>query len=295
MVARLLHECGLALGPQTDLGFSNRHNPGGHYENLSFVKLNEEIINQLGGSWSNPPNFPAGWAFTSEANAFVERGEKLLDRFGHENWGWKDPRSSLTIDFWQRLIPDLRVVICLRSPIDVTRSLFVRGDLQTPSQFQLWLTYYRHLVSTTRAANRLVTHYQSYFHNPQAELRRVLTWLDLDVSDEEIEQACPHVSADWRHHQSLTSDLTGEVSNEVLSLYFGLCAEAGPVYEEARKLEVASQLKDERNGANEVVALMSELERLRPAYKELASIHHEIVNSKSFKLVSLIWGLRRRQ
>lgn len=289
MVARLLQACGVFLGPEDELSQPARDNLGGYFENLHFVKLNEDLLAQFGGGWDDPPILPTGWEFAPEVSSFLERAEKLVGQFRRHNWAWKDPRNSLTLPFWQRLIPDLKIVVCVRNPVEVARSLFVRGDAISPSEFQLWQNYYRQLLSATQPADRLVTHYQSYFQNPRAELLRVLDWLDLEVSDEAVERACAHISAELRHHYAMTAELIGaEAPDEVLGLYLSLCAEAGPIYHQARQLETAGELKHAATRANEVSVLMNELQQLR-------SFHNEILNSKSFRLVSLYWRLRRRR
>ena len=295
LVARLLHECGIALGPERELKKRAADNLDGYFENRSFVRLNDTIINQFGGKWNQPPSFPPGWEFSPEASAFLERAEKLVSQFSHDGWGWKDPRSSLTLPFWQRLIPDLKIIVCIRNPIEVARSLFVRGDTKSSSQFDLWLTYYRQLLSATSTSNRLVTHYESYFEDPRAELRRVLEWLGADVSDETVQRACPHVSAELRHHYVMTSESIGtEVPAELLGSYLDLCTEAGTVYQRARQHEL-----DERAlaaaRANEIRALLNELEQTRTAAAKREQLLNEILNSKAFKLVNLYWRMRRRK
>ena len=296
MVARLLHECGMFLGPEDELSQPVRDNPTGFWENRAFVRLNEEIMAQFGGRWDDPPTFPVGWEFGLEANPFLERAERLVGQFRRNNWGWKDPRNSLTLPFWRRLIPDLKVVVCVRNPLEVARSLLLRSDPMTTSGSQLWRIYYRQLLSATLPAHRLVTHYQSYFQNPRAELRRVLDWLDLEASDEAIERACAQISVGLRHHHVITAEVIGaDVPDEVLGLYLTLCAEAGPIYQQARKDETAGGLKYAAAQANEVSLLMNELQQLRSSYAERERMLNEILNSKSFRLASLYWRLRRRK
>jgi hypothetical protein len=295
MVARLLHECGVFLGPLDELSQPAPDNLEGHFENLRFVMLNEEIMTQFGGTWNDPPRLPTGWEFGPEASSFLQRADDLIDVFRRQNWGWKDPRNSLTLPFWQRVIPDLRVIVCVRNPLEVARSLFLRGDTIGPSHFELWLTYYRQLLSTARPTQRLVTHYESYFQDPRAELIRVLDWLDLKASDDAIEHACTHVSAGLRHHRVTAAELIDtDVPFEVLSLYLDLCAEAGPIYEQARKVEVSGKLQDNSARANEVGLLFNELQQLRSSVASREQILSEILNSKSFRLVSFFWRLRRK-
>ena len=55
MVTRLLHGCGLYLGPKDALMPPQADNPDGFWEHLSFVALNDELLNALGGAWDLPP------------------------------------------------------------------------------------------------------------------------------------------------------------------------------------------------------------------------------------------------
>ena len=238
MVTRLLQICGVFLGPEEELGFdSNNGEP--HWENIRFVALNDKILNRMGGSWDNPPKLLAGWEHTPEVEALRSHAKKLIKRLsGHHQWAWKDPRNSLTLPFWRRIVPDLRLVICLRNPLEVSHSLRVRGDLISIPSFQLWLTYYRELLSAIPLEQRVVTHYQSYFQDPAAELQRVTNAISMEVSPNVINRACAHISGDLRHHRIRTSELAAmNVPNEVLALYQELCREAGPIYQKQPEFE----------------------------------------------------------
>jgi hypothetical protein len=228
MVARLLQDCGLFLGPEDELGFdSNDGEP--HFENVPLVAFNDEILSQLGGSWNNPPDFPLAWEAMAEIAALTGKAKKLLKRLSkQDNWGWKDPRNSLTLPFWRVIVPELKVVVCLRNPLEVAHSLRKRGDLIGISLFQLWLTYYRELLSSLPPEKRIITHYESYFQDPTAELQRVANQTGLEVSADVISRACAYISDDLRHQRS-ELDATN-VSVEVLAMYLKLCREAGPVY-----------------------------------------------------------------
>lgn len=231
MVTRLLHACGLYLGREEELAGPALDNPEGFWENLNFVSLNEEILTRFGGRWDAPPAFPARWEFTPAAEELLGRAGDLRESFSqHTHWGWKDPRSSLTIPFWLRVIPSLKFIICVRNPLEVARSLFVRGDATSASHFHLWLHYYRQILSHAPPSARIVTHYQSYFENPRAELRRLTRWLGLEVTDEALERACAHISGRLRHHQIPNGALKAAgASREVTELYLQLCDEAGPL------------------------------------------------------------------
>ena len=231
MVARVLSACGLFLGREEELIGPAVDNPEGFWENLNFVGINEEILARFGGSWDEPPALPARWEFGPEVEPLLMRASELVARFdGQPHWGWKDPRNSLTIPFWLRVVPQLKVVICVRNPLEVAHSLFVRGDTTSASQFRLWLHYYRQILAAVSPDARIVTHYQSFFEDADAEVRRVSGRLGLEVSGAALERAGAQVSGGLRHHHITTDALKAAGANdEVVELYLRLCDEAGPV------------------------------------------------------------------
>src|SRR5215216_5155315 len=124
MVARLLNLCGVSLGDEKDLTFVAEDNPEGFWEHSKFHSLNEEILASFNGSWDMPPSLPSDWKNSIRLMAITRNAKLVIEEMSHYPvWGWKDPRNSLTIAYWKRLIPDLRIVICLRNPIDVYHSL----------------------------------------------------------------------------------------------------------------------------------------------------------------------------
>lgn len=228
MVARLLHECGLYLGPLEELGFDVK-NGERHWENIRFVALNEKILNRLGGSWHDPPQLPAGWECNAEIQRLTVPAKRLIAMCSqdHRSWGWKDPRNSLTVSFWRKQIPELKVVICLRNPLETSRSLQARGDSIPSGAIDLWLTYYRELLAAAPPERRVVTHYESYFQDPVAELLRVAKAVNLEVHPNIINEACASVSGSLRHHSAKPEELARtSMPAEVRDLYLELCHES---------------------------------------------------------------------
>ncbi len=225
MLASLLRGCGLFLGNADELIPPTRDNPEGHWENQRIVDINDALLAELGGGWDHPPVFAAGWKNRPRVAALRAEAREVIARFaGSEPWGWKDPRASLTLGFWRELIPDLRVVICLRNPAEVAMSLRRRGLSSWQFGFALWRQYNERVMRGTTAAARIVTHYEAFFLRPEEELRRVLGFAGLETGEGELKECVATITAGLRHHRS--GSPAGDavpVPAEVQELYLKLC------------------------------------------------------------------------
>ena len=234
MVAQLLAKCGLYLGRQQDILGRASDNQDGFWENLQFVKLNDEILFRLGGAWDFPPRFRKGWEKLQDIRPIKDAAQKLTAAFqGHEPWGWKDPRNSLSAPFWEDILgPDnVRHIICLRNPLEVAGSIQKRNGNSFAFSFNLWLAYNKTILENTAPEQRIITHYEAFFSDPQRELQRLFDFLGIQVSSNVINEACSKVSRSLRHHAFKRDDLVkAGASRELIKLYEEMSAQAGPVY-----------------------------------------------------------------
>lgn len=222
------------MGYEDDFAPPAADNPEGFWENLRFVEINDQILAVFNGAWDCPPVVPPGWETSAQVQPLQTQAAQLVESFSNkEYWGWKDPRTCLTLPFWQPLLPELKVIICLRNPLSVVASLRKRNEYMSDQfGFNLWETYYERLLTTIQEGNYLITHYDSYFYNPQAEIRRLIRFLDLNVSDKIIELASQTISSNLRHHYiSINHTLKSDISINSKKLYWNMCGNAGPIYQ----------------------------------------------------------------
>ena len=107
MLTKLLHICGLYLGPENELMPAQADNPDGFWEHLGFVAMNDELLNELGGAWDLPPKADENFKHP-RLDLLRTKARLLVEGFDSATvWGWKDPRNSLTLPFWQDLLPKL--------------------------------------------------------------------------------------------------------------------------------------------------------------------------------------------
>ena len=120
LFARFLNDSGIDLGERLHVDL--RTNPYGHYEDEDFLELQRgELARAFGGEdYRVAKPFQRSESFDARARALLERKRA---HHGDAAWGWKDPRTTLFLDFWRELVPELHVVGLLRPPRDVLDSL----------------------------------------------------------------------------------------------------------------------------------------------------------------------------
>ncbi len=225
MLARMLHVCGLDLGPEWEMMPAQADNPDGFWEHLRFVALNDEVLNTLGGAWDLPPRSGADFQDVRLA-PLRTKARQLIEEFKSANaWGWKDPRNSLTYPFWKGVLPRLKTIVVVRNPLEVAYSMHERNGTSHSFGLRLWEIYNRRILEATTDAERLVTHYDSFFDSPETELSRIANFLCLPSGG--VRPASRIVELRRRHtHVTMEQLIDARVSGQVIDLYRTLIAEA---------------------------------------------------------------------
>src|SRR5438876_4977560 len=226
MLTRLLHACGLYLGPENDLMPPQADNPEGFWEHLGLVALNDELLNELGGAWDLPPK--ADEDFThARLDPLRLKARLLIEKFDSADvWGWEDPRNSLTLPFWQSLLSGLKTLIIVRNPLEVAYSMRQRNGTSYSFGLRLWEIYNRRLIETAGKQARIVTHYDAFFKNAESELRRITCFAGL--SETNVKNAAALIKRRRRHtHFTIDALIDDGVSAGIIELYRALSAEAG--------------------------------------------------------------------
>jgi hypothetical protein len=225
-VAKLLSQAGLYLGPDDALMPPAAENPEGFFEHLDFVNLNDEVLNEAGAGWDCPPPVATDWT-DAKFDRFRERARSLAAPLSEQGvWGWKDPRTSLTIPFWESAFGPLRVVLVVRNPLEVVTSLHRRNGFSIALSLTLWQIYAERVLAATSPDRRFVTHFDAWFVDPGAEARRLIDALDLPGWNADGDGPDPNIGL--RHHRQTVEDLrTAGFPSVTIETYRTLCQEAG--------------------------------------------------------------------
>lgn len=232
MVAGLLNRCGVYLGESADfLGGSPEENAEGFREHFGFYALNERLLLHLQAGW-DAPWLPPGWENRQDLDPFRQEARLLINRMqtlaaDSPFWGWKDPRNAITLPFWCDLLPELKVVICVRNPAEVAASLGKRNNFSVAASSRLWLHYYQSLLTFTAPANRVITVYEHYFEDFERELTRLMEGLGLQRDAASADKAKSSTKSALRHNRNNLRDLyNGDFSDDLIRLYEALLREA---------------------------------------------------------------------
>jgi hypothetical protein len=106
-----------------------------------------------------------------------------------------------------------------------------RTDMQIPvaEGLSLWLAYYQRILAETEELDRSVIHYETVVMESQSPLRRLLFWLELTPSDDQIAAAIAVPQRSLYRSRAGISDLQAIAPPEVLELYARLCL-MDPIY-----------------------------------------------------------------
>ena len=143
--ASLLQSAGLDIGER--LVEPDHGNVKGFFENRDFLEFHERVLR------SQEIN-DVGWTLAEEIyveDQYVEQAKELIEKNSLlPIWGWKDPRTSLFLNFWLDLIPNANFLLIYRSPWEVVDSLYRRGDpifLEQPElAIKVWIHYNKKIL-----------------------------------------------------------------------------------------------------------------------------------------------------
>lgn len=172
------------LAPQAD-------NPKGFFENVNVVATHDRLLRAFGGSWHDPRPLPVDWA-RSEAASLAQRelGAITRDLFSRgPRVVLKDPRicrlAPLWLDITSREGWTPKVIIVVRHPEEVARSLLRRDGMSSYRAKLLWLQHLMDAESATREVDRVFISYDALLTDWRKQLARMREHLGLAISLDE--------------------------------------------------------------------------------------------------------------
>jgi hypothetical protein len=228
VVTRLLSALGVYLGPEHLISNVGSDNPKGYWEHHPLALLNDEILARFGGQWHQPPAFPSEWWRAPELADLKEKAQEIVGTFaGQPLWGWKDPRTCLTLPFWRDIVGPIRYVLAFRNPCEVVASLQRRDAMSAEKAERLWLAHAHASLTHTSGQDRLIVFYDEIMNDSATNLARLAAFVGRPAAADE--PAVRGTVADFldetlRHHRMSLEDLATDrrVSFPATSLYLAI-------------------------------------------------------------------------
>ena len=170
MVAGLVHRLGVKqlgknpVGPTAD-------NRGGSWEDSSLVRLSDDLLAALGDAWDTPSRkISVIGQKNSDSESLIKEARNEIFQLRQDvagAWFIKDPRMSLLLDEWRRiLLLGVPVIAVVRNPHDVAASLMKRDLISLRRSLALWFRYNQRLFHSLETDNNLVVDYDSLCKKP---------------------------------------------------------------------------------------------------------------------------------
>ncbi|NIN94266.1 MAG: hypothetical protein GTO49_04595 [Anaerolineae bacterium] len=184
MVADYLRQCGIDMGETlwpADVG-----NPRGYHEDVDFLRFHQELLASLGLSTfpTNDMHVPG----QIPDDFLLKAREILRKKMQRPLWGWKDCRTSLFLEFWQGMIPQMNALFLFRHPISVVDSLLRRGTDPSITQhpvlgFESWWLHNQRILRFYRTNEErcFLVDIDDLVRSPTMAFRRLFSKLNIDL------------------------------------------------------------------------------------------------------------------
>jgi hypothetical protein len=298
-VARILDGLGVDVGPQEELLADG--GSGDFWSNRRFARLNEAILEAVGAAWDVPPPGGVGlWTEQPQLQPLRKRAQDVADSLAlAEPWGWADPRNALTLPFWRSVYPDMDVVVCIRHPLQVARSLEAHGSTSFAEGLALWGSYYSAAVASEVG---VVTNSNRLVEEPEAEVDRLVEAVGLSPSRAEIKRAVATLAAsDGGEMPSDSVALPPEIDDLYRTLLEAASSSRGAGRPAATRSTTAGRRELTSSDLGDVVAAQRiELENLRlelirkRGYLEALQAQLDVRTSSDLDLGQVIYSLEKQ-
>lgn len=144
-VSNFLHNLGVDAGDPDRLLGSARDNQEGFFERHDVMEINDDLLEHLNSSWDNP--HASIIKKLSEIDIPLDLFNKMKGvLYAYESvdkpFFVKDPRFCLTLSLWLKLWHDPIIIVCLRNPLEIARSLQKRNGFSVFKGLGLWENYF---------------------------------------------------------------------------------------------------------------------------------------------------------
>ena len=173
----------LGGGPPKHLMVANPGNARGYFESVAFMHFHDELLASAGSRWHDWRLFNPGWYSSPVAAEYRRRAKELFEAefSGAALPVIKDPRICRFAPFWLGVLREMqkkpRIVIPIRSPLEVAQSLEKQQGVPLKEGLLLWLRHNLDAEVQSRAEARSIFTFDEF----QSDWRGVCDKISTDT------------------------------------------------------------------------------------------------------------------
>lgn len=178
LLTHLLHALGMELGDR--LVPPGQDNPKGFFEHNDIVELNESIFRLFQLSSQDTIPFPDGWLEHPEMTSIKDKLSHIILSLAETSScvGIKDPRIAKLLPLWLPLLDSLKItpkiVMALRHPLEVAKSMEERDTISIERALALWLDYNLAIIQHTHHLSRIIIPYDQLISDTEKLLHDII-------------------------------------------------------------------------------------------------------------------------
>jgi hypothetical protein len=162
-------------------------NAKGHWERWEIVGFHDRILELFNRGYFGPFHdfsLPVAWWADPRVHQIKDEIIAFLkQRMGESDFGFKDPRTVRLMPLWHQIFNDLKlvpkIVLCLRNPAEVARSLHSRDGIDIEIGQYRWLVHMVDFFRYSECFDVCTVEYEEWFSNPLSNFERLRAFLDL--------------------------------------------------------------------------------------------------------------------
>lgn len=189
VVTRIVALLGAFLGEDGELMPAGPANPRGFWERLDVCELHERLLAVLGRRWDTAIPLPLGWEDDPSVEPLRQEllGIVTTRLLPHDPWAWKDPRTTLLLPLWRRVLEELQVdlhcLLVVRHPVNVARSLVARDGFEFAEALGIWFNQTLQAARASEGLPRAAVCYEGLLEDWRGELGRATREMELTLPE----------------------------------------------------------------------------------------------------------------
>lgn len=239
LTGKFFENIGYNFGDRDDLLQPKEFNKEGFWERKDVLKLNDKLLAIFGSSWDYPVHIQAYHIREIAIKNTLHLADDARDIIQklETPFAIKDPRISLLLPFWQEIIKSCKVIIVVRNPLEVAKSLVKRNGISFHLALMLWQKYYQILLSHSHETEKFFLFNESLLKVDPSFISAIQKHLNLSrssVVENAIQKSVNQSLVTYRDYPSPDKVLKASYHKEIIRIWQFMRKEAGYLNQEIK-------------------------------------------------------------